>query len=72
MPADKLKPLMQQFGTPLPEGLSALSAAEAKDLASALVDAERVQTAELDRAIDHTLRFLPWPLNGIVRRILIG
>ena len=22
-----------------------------------------MQTAELDRAIDHTLRFLPWPLN---------
>ena len=72
MPADKLKPLKDQFGAPLPEGLSALSAAEAKDLASALVDAERVQTAELDRAIDHTLRFLPWPLNGIVRKILIG
>jgi hypothetical protein len=72
MPADKLKPLKEQFGTPLPAGLSALSAAEAKDLASALVDAERVQTAELDRAIDHTLRFLPWPLNGIIRKILIG
>jgi hypothetical protein len=72
MPADKLKPLKDQFGGPLPEGLSALSAAEAKDLAAALVDAERRQTRELDRAIDHTLRFLPWPLNAVVRRILIG
>jgi hypothetical protein len=72
MPADKLKPLKDQFGGPLPAGLSVLSAADAKDLAAALVEAERVQTAELDRAIDHTLRFLPWPLNGIVRKILIG
>jgi len=72
MPADRLKPLRDQFGEPLPEGVSALSAAEARDLAAALVEAERVQTAELDRAIDHTLRFLPWPLNPIVRKILIG
>jgi len=72
MPADPLKPLKDQFGGALPEGLSVLSAAEAKDLASALLDAEHEQTAELDRAIDHTLRFLPWPLNGIVKKILIG
>jgi hypothetical protein len=72
MPANKLKPVQDQFGGPLPAGLSALSAAEAKDLAAALVDAEREQTAELDRAIDHTLRFLPWPLNAVVKRILIG
>jgi hypothetical protein len=72
MPANPLKPLKDQFGGPLPEGLSVLSAAEAKDLAAALVDAEREQTAELDRAIGHTLRFLPWPLNTVVRKILIG
>ena len=72
MPADRLKPLKDQFGARLPKGVSVLSAAEAKDLAAALVEAERVQTAELDRAIDHTLRFLPWPLNAVVRRILIG
>ncbi len=72
MPAARLKPLKAQFGEPLPEGLSALSADDCKDLAAALVDAEHEQTRELDRAIDHTLRFLPWPLNGIVRKILIG
>ncbi len=72
MPADVVKPLRDEFGEPLPDGLSALSAAECEDLAAALAGADRRQARELDRAIDHTLRFLPWPLNGVVRKILLG
>ena len=72
MPADVVKPLRDEFGEPLPDGLSALSAAECEDLARALAEADRRQALELDRAIDHTLRFLPWPLNGVVRKILLG
>lgn len=72
MPADVVKPLRDEFGEPLPDGLSALSATECEDLAAALAEADRRQALELDRAIDHTLRFLPWPLNGVVRKILLG
>ena len=72
MPADRLQPVRAQYGEPLPEGLSALSAKELRDLAAALAEAHAEQTRALDGAIDHTLRYLPWPLSGIVRRVLVG
>ena len=70
--ADRLQPVRAQYGEPLPDGLLALSDDELRDLAVALVDARREQARALDDAIDHTLRYLPWPLAGIVRRVLIG
>jgi hypothetical protein len=72
MPADRLQPVREQYGEPLPEGLRALSAKDLRDLAAALAEAHAAQTQALDEAIDHTLRYLPWPLSGIVRRVLIG
>lgn len=72
MPSARLEPLRTQFGGSLPDALDLLSDDELADLGAALADAEREQAGELDRAIDHTLRFLPWPLNGIVRKILLG
>lgn len=69
---DRLERLRDQFGEPLPDGVGALSDDELADLAAALADADREQARALDGAIDHTLRFLPWPLNGIVRKVLIG
>lgn len=71
MSADRLQPVRAQYGRPLPKGLRALSDDELRDLADALAQAHAAQTQALD-AIDHTLRFLPWPLSGIVRRVLIG
>lgn len=61
-----------QIGGPLPEGLQALTDDELADLAVALKDAHREQARALDAAIDHTLRYLPWPLSGIVKRVLVG
>jgi hypothetical protein len=72
MAADRLQPVREQYGKPLPRGLQALSDEELRDLADALSEAHARQSQALDAAIDHTLRFLPWPLSGIVRRILIG
>jgi hypothetical protein len=70
--SDRLRPVRDQIGGPLPEGLEALSDAELADLASALADGHREQAQALDGAIDHTLRYLPWPLSGIVKKVLIG
>jgi hypothetical protein len=70
--ADRLRAVRDQLGGPLPEALDALSDAELADLATALADAQRRQARALDAAIDHTLRYLPWPLSGIVKRVLIG
>lgn len=69
---DRLQNLREHLGDRLPGGLDALDDAELADLAAALAEAQRVQAAALDDAIGHTLRFLPWPLSGLVKRVLIG
>jgi hypothetical protein len=69
---ERLRAVRGEYGEPLPEELAALSDGELADLAAALSDARRRQSRALDAAIDHTLRFLPWPLSGLVRRVLIG
>ena len=60
-PRDRLEPVREQIGDPLPDGLHELTDDELADLAAAL-----------DGAIDHTLRYLPWPISGLVRRVLVG
>jgi hypothetical protein len=70
--ADRLQPLRDALGDDPPAGVGVLSDDELADLVAALEEADTAQTAALDDAIGHTLRFLPWPLNGIVKRILIG
>ncbi|HEY1538254.1 MAG TPA: hypothetical protein VGF63_02570 [Solirubrobacteraceae bacterium] len=72
MANDRFARVREEFGEPLPEGLDALSDEQLDELATALAEADREQARALDAAIDHTLRFLPWPLNGIVRKVLIG
>ncbi len=62
----------KQYGEPLPGGLDALSDEELGDLADALAEAQLEQKRALDGAIDHTLRYLPWPLSGLVKRVLLG
>ncbi len=69
---DRLKPVQAQIGGPLPEGLQELTDEELADLAAALADGHREQARALDGAIDHTLRYLPWPLSGVVKKVLIG
>lgn len=70
--ADRLQAVRDEYGEPLPAGLADLSDDALTDLAGALSDARGEQERALDGAIDHTLRFLPWPLSGLVRRVLIG
>jgi len=69
---NRLAPVHDQIGGPLPEGLHELTDEELADLAEALADAHRAQSAALDGAIDHTLRYLPWPISGLVKKVLVG
>ena len=69
---DRLQPVRDQFGDPLPEGLRALSDDELEDLAAALAEADREQSRAVDAAIDKALSHLPWGMRGVVRKILIG
>lgn len=69
---DRLEPVRAQIGGPLPDALTQLTDDELADLAEALADAHREQSRALDGAIDHTLRYLPWPLSGLVKKVLVG
>ena len=69
---DRLEPVRAQIGGPLPDGLAELTDDELADLGAALAEAHREQSRALDAAIDHTLRYLPWPLSGLVKKVLIG
>ena len=71
-PRDRLEPVRAQIGGPLPGGLTELTDDELADLAAALADAHREQSRALDGAIDHTLRYLPWPLSRLVKKVLVG
>ena len=70
--SDRLAPVRKQIGGPLPDGLTELTDAELADLAAALAEAHREQARALDGAIDHTLRYLPWPLSAVVKKVLVG
>ncbi len=72
MSADPRAALRSRLEEPLPERLWSLPDAELADLADALEDAHRRQSRALDRSIDQALRFLPWPLRAIVRKVLLG
>ena len=69
---DRLQPVRAQIGGPLPNGLRDLTDDELADLAAALADAHGEQSEALDGAIDHTLRYLPWPISGLVKKVLVG
>jgi len=69
---DRLAAVREAYGEPLPERLELLSDAELGDLVAALAEAHAEQSRALDAAIGRTLRYLPWPLSGLVRRVLLG
>jgi hypothetical protein len=72
MSADRLQAVRARYGEPLPAGLGALTDAELDDLATALVEADRMQSSAVDHSIDQALRYLPWPLSAVVRKVLLG
>ena len=72
MSDDRLPAVREAYGEPLPDRLDRLTDAELDDLVAALAEAHAGQSRALDAAIDRTLRYLPWPLSGLVRRVLLG
>jgi hypothetical protein len=71
-PGDPGPALRSRLGEPLPDRLWSLPDEQLADLAAALDDAHAHQSAALDRSIDQALRFIPWPLRVVVRKVLIG
>ena len=64
--------LRAELGGSVPPFLDDLEDAEASDLAAALSEARARQTVAVEEAIDHAMRFIPWPLRGTVKKVLIG
>jgi hypothetical protein len=71
-PPDPGQVLRSRLDDPLPDRLWSLPDDQLADLAAALDDAHAHQSAALDRSIDQALRFIPWPLRVVVRKVLIG
>lgn len=62
--------LTGELGSPPPEGLHALSAAELCAWADTLARSRSRQRKNLSAALEHALSFVPALVRGAVRRIL--
>ncbi|HEU0317674.1 MAG TPA: hypothetical protein VFR49_10120 [Solirubrobacteraceae bacterium] len=71
-PHDPAQVLRSRLDDPLPDRLWSLPDDQLADLAAALDDAHAHQSAALDHSIDQALRFIPWPLRVVVRKVLLG
>lgn len=72
MPDDPRQALRARLDEPLPARLWTLPDEQLADLADALEEAHARQSTALDHSIDRALRFIPWPLRVVVRKVLIG
>ncbi|MGH3714885.1 MAG: hypothetical protein ACRDT4_15690 [Micromonosporaceae bacterium] len=64
--------LRMELGGQVPDGLDALSEADAGRLARAVREARARQARQLDVAVDESLRVVPFLLRGAVKKILFG
>jgi hypothetical protein len=67
-----LEALSEELGAPVPPELSALSDRELELLHKLLAEARERQSAALDDAVDHGLRFIPGLIRGAVKLVLFG
>lgn len=62
--------LRRQFRAALPEAVEALPADDAADLAAAMRDARRTQTAQLMAATEASLAQVPRLIRPLVRKVI--
>jgi hypothetical protein len=68
-PDDRLRELLRADPPP---AVLALPAADRAALAELLEEAQRRQQHSLEEAFTATLRHVPFPVRGIVKRVLLG
>jgi hypothetical protein len=68
-PDDDLRALL---GADPPASVTALSAADRARLADILREAKRRQARTLEDAFVATLKHVPFPVRGLVKKVLIG
>jgi hypothetical protein len=69
---DGLAQLNDALRTEPPSGIAALPDETLADLAGLVRDARRKQAEQLNAAFEATLKHVPFPVRGIVRKVLIG
>lgn len=63
-------PLAALLGAAPPDSVDGLPEAAQAELAELITTARRRQTADLARAFDAALTHIPFPLRGLVRKVL--
>ncbi len=66
------KRLEEALGGALPGGVAKLPAATLDTLTEAIADARRRQARELEAAFTGAVAQGPWPLRGVVRKVVGG
>jgi hypothetical protein len=66
------KDLADLLGAPPPASITALPAETRDDLARVVAEARRSQAAGLQQAFEQALRHVPFPLRGVVKKVLLG
>ena len=64
--------LADLLGAPSPASVAALPPDVQADLAAVLADARRTQAAGLQQAFQEALRHVPFPVRGVVKKVLLG
>lgn len=63
--------LLAALGAAPPPGVAALPGEVQVDLAEKVQAARRHQVAQIERALDESLRLVPRPLRGVVRKVVM-
>jgi hypothetical protein len=64
--------LRRLLGAEPPAGVAALDPEARRELAELLADARRRQARSLEEAFTTTLRHVPFPVRGLVKKMLLG
>lgn len=64
--------LRQLLGADPPTGVAALPAADRAKLAQVISSTRRQQGEDLAASFEATLKHVPFPLRGVVKRVLLG
>lgn len=64
--------LRELLGAEPPASVLALSPAERAELAALLADSRRRQGVSLEQSFAATLKHVPFPVRGIVKKVLLG
>jgi hypothetical protein len=64
--------LEQLLGDPPPAGVAELSDDDRAELVAVITAARRKQAQDLEASFHATLKHIPFPLRGVVKRVLLG